>query len=364
MRREAAAAEARRRERACAAEAVEVGDRARACERELRRVVPDRAQRLIAQVAADVRLALQRRAAFDAAVGFDAHHEAPRLAALPVIAIGRLDRSQQGLLGTEVTEVVARRDRDVVGTRALLERGDARHELDELVRLQQHLGAIRRAAQRRGELDLPRANAAIAELDVERFEVAMVRAVEVDVRRGLDAGGAQALERGHRIAPAATARAHLVVPRFESVDRYARVHEARAGERVCEAVGDAAPAGDHRRTDVTLAQRAHDREHAVMQVGLAADQHDLACTELRELADNAQRFLGRQLVVPRDACARAAVRTRVIAAQRQLPHDVGRERALAQHIEAAALCHDAGGSSGGAATLLPGSRQPSTPSQF
>src|SRR6185295_7535489 len=106
-------------ERAAAAEAPQRVDAAAAGERELGGVVPDRTDRPRPHRAADVR-GLQRRATLDRAVRLDAHHEPAGLAAAPVVGVGGVNRSELGLLGAEVAEVVAGGEHDAVGARAEL----------------------------------------------------------------------------------------------------------------------------------------------------------------------------------------------------------------------------------------------------
>src|SRR5262249_28873809 len=112
-------------------------------------------------------------------------------------------------------------------------------------------------------------------------------------------------------------------------------------------LGDPATAGGEGGSDAARREGADDREEAIVEVRLAADQHDLARAERGELRDDAERLVRRQLAVARATGARAAVRARVVARERQLPHDVGGKRALANHVEPAAFA--AGGHGGGVA---------------
>ena len=76
-----------------------------------------------------------------------------------------------------------------------------------------------------------------------------------------------------------------------------------------------------------------------MQVGLAADEHDLARAGRGELRDDLQRLVGGELVGARVAGARAAVGARLIARERQLPDHVGGvQRRVLRHLEPA-QCH-------------------------
>jgi len=243
-----------------------------------------------------------------------------------VITIAGIDRPERLLFGTEVAEVVARGQHDPVGSCTLLERGDARHHIEEIPRLQEHGRAIRRTTERRRDLHLPRRDAACAKLVVERLEITMVETVQVDVRCRRDPGGAQAIERRHRRAPAAAQVTHAIVRRFEPVDRHRRVREPDARQLGCELGGDATPTRRQRRSDPAIAKRADDRREAVVQVRFAADQHDFARTHRRELVDHDERLVRRQFPLSRHTGARATMRARVIAAERQLPHDVGGKR--------------------------------------
>ncbi len=60
-----------------------------------------------------------------------------------------------------------------------------------------------------------------------------------------------------------------------------------------------------------------------MQKSFAAYERDLAGSHCRELSDDIERLRGRELVVARVAGPRAAVRAALVAAQRELPDDVG-----------------------------------------
>ena len=72
-----------------------------------------------------------------------------------------------------------------------------------------------------------------------------------------------------------------------------------------------------------------------MQVGLATDQHDLTRLHRDELGHHRQRLLDGELVGASRARARAAVEARVIAAERELPHDVRGKEILLRDVEAA-----------------------------
>ena len=86
-------------------------------------------------------------------------------------------------------------------------------------------------------------------------------------------------------------------------------------------------------------ERRDDVEEARVQVGLAADEHDLAGAGRGELLDDLQRSVGGQLVGARVAGARAAVGARLIARERQLPDHVGGvQRCVLRHLQPA-QCH-------------------------
>ena len=67
--------------------------------------------------------------------------------------------AQQRLVRAEVADVVPRPEHDAERVAALLEGGEAREELEQLVGLDQELGLVGGAAHRHGELDLPAAHA-------------------------------------------------------------------------------------------------------------------------------------------------------------------------------------------------------------
>ena len=116
--------------------------------------------------------------------------------------------------------------------RAALERGDARHDVEQIAGLEEHLRAVGGAAERRGDLDLPRRDPERAQVLVERLEIGAVDAVDVGVGRRDEPRGAQVAERGRRRREAAGRAADGVVRRLQAVDAHrdgvqARVAHAR-----------------------------------------------------------------------------------------------------------------------------------------
>src|SRR5262249_50336223 len=141
---------------AAAAKAPEIRGRALAREPERAGALPDVAQRGVANVAPDVVLAGERRAALDVAVRLDADHRAPRAARAHVPA--RIRRSEQGLVRTEVPDVVPGPEADARFVRAALHAGEHRHRLEELVRLEQQAVLVGGPAHGHRELHEPRAD--------------------------------------------------------------------------------------------------------------------------------------------------------------------------------------------------------------
>jgi hypothetical protein len=131
--------------------------------------------------------------------------------------------------------------------------------------------------------------------------------------------------------------AHPIVGRLEAVDRDRRVDQAGARQLRRERFGNAAATGGQRGGDAALAQRAHDVEETGVEVGLAADQCDLAGAHCGELVDDAERLERRELAIASDAGARATVRARVIASERQLPDDIRGRRLLGDDVQPPAI---------------------------
>jgi hypothetical protein len=321
-------------ERTRGAEAPTIGDGAGPRERQLRSL-PQLAQRRLTNVAADVRVGLQRRTPLDGTVGLDAHREAAGDAALEVVQLVALGRAQEPFFGPEVAQVVGREHGDAVGVRARLELGEARKQVEQVVRLQEHVGPVGAAPERHRQLHLPRGDAGVAQVQVQRLELAAVDAIDVGVGRDRDAGGAQVAKRRGGAREAAFAGAQQVVGGADAVDADRHQREAGGGHRLRHLGGHAAAASGHAWPDARGLERPRDVEVAVVQVGLATDEDDLAAAHRGELRDHGERLGGGEFVGARVAGARAAMGARLIARQRELPHHVAWVVLLGEDVETA-----------------------------
>ena len=88
--------------------------------------------------------------------------------------------------------------------------------------------------------------------------------------------------------------------------------------------GQRAAAGLEPASDAGVRHRPDDVEPVAAQIGLAADQADLARAERGQLGDDRADLVERQLVAARPAGARAAMGAAQIAGEGQLPDDMDR----------------------------------------
>ena len=114
-----------------------------------------------------------------------------------------------------------------------------------------------------------------------------------------------------------------------AVDRDAGRNQARLDRGLDLGAGQGAAAGLQPAPDAGIGHRLDDVEPVAAQIGLAADQADLARAERGELGDDRADLVQRQLVAARLAGARAAMRAAQIAGEGQLPDDMDRMPALA-----------------------------------
>jgi hypothetical protein len=149
------------------------------------------------------------------------------------------------------------------------------------------------------------------------------------------------------------------VGRLEAVDAHRDPIEPRGRHLRGERLGDPAGSGGHGGVHAGALERGDDLEETVVQVGLAADEHDLTRPHRRELGHGLERLGGGELVGALRAGARAAVGAGVIAAERELPDHVGREVVLREDVEATARRHSAQPGGCGWTGAIP-----SAPSQF
>src|ERR1700733_3709456 len=293
-------------------------------ERELRRLVPDVDHvETVARFAAAVHAGRQRRTAFDRAVRLDAHRVLARGAALKVDVAGAV-AAQLALVRPEIADIVGELQLDAVANRAPAQRCELGHRLAHAVRLDQHLPALAGAAHGHGHAHHPGFDSGVDQ-HVEQI-VELLEGPFGD--RGVDAGRqtelARAPQRGDARVERAAHAAQLVVPVGHAVDRDAEPFEPGVLGRAQPLVVEVAPAALHRAVDPGGADRRDDLREVTAQIGLTADQRDLARAERLQIRHDLQALVRRELARAFAARARAAVPAFEIARQRDLPNDVHR----------------------------------------
>src|SRR5690606_1166826 len=145
-----------------------------------RAALPDLAERMISNVSADPGVRRQRRAALDAAVGLDAERRATGAARSHVPA--RHGALQHALIGAEVSDVVARPKFDAELDRASLQFSEHRKELQQIVRLEQHVRLVSAAPHGHRQLDLPAVRSGRADQLQDLRQLRQAQAVDLSVR--------------------------------------------------------------------------------------------------------------------------------------------------------------------------------------
>src|SRR5690606_2997116 len=171
----------------------------------------------------------------------------------------------------------------------------------------------------------------------EGLQVPAVEPIDVDVGADLDARSPQMSQSRDARVEAPLQVAHQVVRLTRAVQADGHATNASCGHVPSQLCVDAAAAGGHDHLNAVPRQAPSDVEEALVQVGLAADEHHLARAESGQLVGDGQRLLHGELVLARRARPRAAVRAGVIAAQRQLPDDVSRLKRRVHDVETTAL---------------------------
>ena len=106
---------------------------------------------------------------------------------------------------------------------------------------------------------------------------------------------------------------------LEAVDRDREAGQA-SGDHGLDALGvEVVGAGGHGAGHAGLADGADDEDEVVAQVGLAADQDDLAAAEVLELLHDGEALVGAELVGAAVAGPRSAMGTLLIAGEGELP---------------------------------------------
>jgi predicted N-acyltransferase len=303
-----------------AAEAPEVIDGAVAGEAQGGGLLPDLAEAVVADVAADVIGGGERGAALDVAVGLDAEGGATGPAGGHVSS--RQRAPEQGLVGAKVADVVAGPDADPSLVGAALEASEEGHQLEHLVGLEQQIGLVDGAAHGDGDLDLPRVDLALDQPLKDLGDLVKVVAEELGVGGYRDAGGLQVVEGLHGRVVAALDAADPVVSVAEPVDRDADALDPCLPGLAGPLGGEGPAAGGDATLHPVAAHRACDLGPVVAKVGLAADQRHLLDPQLGHLPDQVEGLLRRQLVGPRPPRPGAAVPAGEVAAQRDLPDRV------------------------------------------
>jgi hypothetical protein len=271
------------------AEAPQLVEGAVAGERDDVAVLPDLLQGELADVAAVVGGGREGGAALDGAVGLDAHDELAGAAALPVRLAGAGAGAEELLVRAEVADVVAEAHvegallRDAaplgLGERLLLDLREGVDHLEDHPGLEDPLGHVGGAAHRRGQLGPPHGDAGVAQGGGGLLEVVLVEPVDLAIAGDDQAGGPRVGDARERRGVAAGGGAQLVVDRRRAVDRHADRGEAGLLQLLAAVLGEAAAAGLHGHADAAVAQVGDQAVAVAAQVGLAADQGDLAGAE-------------------------------------------------------------------------------------
>ncbi|MBK8591944.1 MAG: hypothetical protein IPN77_23080 [Sandaracinaceae bacterium] len=142
----------------------------------------------------------------------------------------------------------------------------------------------------------------------------------------MDARGRDAARGGHRGVEGPTASALRVVGLAEAIDGDAHGADAGVLRGAHHLVVETeAPRGDAHHHAVRN-EGARDHQPVGPQVGLAADERDLAHLRIGQLLHHVEGLLGAQLAAARGASAAPAVPAAEVARERELPHRIDRVR--------------------------------------
>jgi hypothetical protein len=236
--------------------------------------------------------------------------------------------AQHALVRAEVADVVAGPEPHAELVAALLQVGEERKELEQLVGLQEDVGLVGRAPHRHGELDLPAVDAERADHLEDGGQVRHGEPIDLRVARDAHAGVAQEAHGIDRRSIRPLHAAQTIVDDLVAVDRDARAVEPGLLRRRDALAREPAAARGGRHDHPAATDGADDVEPIVAEIGLAADERDLLDAEVRHLVDEVETLGGGELLGALVAGARAAVPAGEIALQRDLPHGVDGTRAL------------------------------------
>jgi hypothetical protein len=175
-----------------------------------------------------------------------------------------------------------------------------------------------------GDLQLPRVDAGVGDQLEEGQQLALGEGVDLGVAGDLAAGGLDVAHGLEGPRPALGHAAQVVVGGLQAVDREGDAADAGLDHGVDALAVEVVAAGGHRAAHAGLADRPDEEDEVVAQVGLAADQHDLAGAHGLEVLDDLQALLGGELVGAAMAGTRAAVGALLVAGEGQLPHGPAR----------------------------------------
>ena len=300
------------------AESPEILDGAVAREAELARTVPDLFDGEVADVAAGVLRRRQRRAAFDRAVRFDAEADVAGGASLEIAEFDVLGAPAM-LVRPEIAEGVGGDHQHAEGFGFVDQLGQVRHQVEDLIRLHQHLVVVDGVAHGHGQIERPVAHAGAGDLVEQPAQMRQRRRADLGVHAADDLVLLQQAEGAHGVLVGALHAAQLVVQLGGAVEGDAAGAQPRllgaADALFVEGEAAALQAG----MDAMAAEGADDVEPVAAEEGLAADDGHFAHAKPGELPHDVQALLGRQLRRPRFARPRPAVHALQIAGERDLP---------------------------------------------
>ena len=157
----------------------------------------------------------------------------------------------------------------------------------------------------------------------------IAQAAAVDLRVGADPQPQRLRLRHRGECPREAPRTpHRVVGLLQSVDRVSDLLQARLRERRETSGRESPGARGHARPHPVLPRSPDHIGQVGPQIRLAANEGDLSDAQLRELIDQGQRLLRRQLVAASLARSRTTRDASLVTGKRELPHRIRRSGPL------------------------------------
>ncbi len=276
---------------AAAAESPQVVDAAQTSKVDLWTGRPDLIEAHVANIASGETVGRERWAALDRAIRLEREHRMPGAATRPVDAF-IAEPAPQVLVGSEVPDVVAHHHQQPTIHSFGIQAREQRHELGELIGLQQQMVVIRGISHRHGELDLPVFGAHLDDGVHQLREMRHGLRPDLRVDASPQAGSLGAPQQIERLCEGSGHTPDVVMQGLHAVERNADSLQSRLHRR-SEPLGREVPAA---RLDGAIhpvrAYGADDLGPVPAQVGLAADQRDFARTQAREVLDYVEALGG------------------------------------------------------------------------